>query len=87
MDPFGTRGTGSFVKMVRLLMGDAMGYFGYVGEKTDFYKNDVDLHSLFKLASESHVSFEYIPGTNIVSLEFFAHHFTPLFIFFVAQLL
>ena len=30
MDPFGTRSSGSFIKMVRLLMGDAIGYFGCV---------------------------------------------------------
>ena len=29
MSPFSGRGTGSFIKLIRLLMGDAEGYFGY----------------------------------------------------------
>ena len=29
MDPWGDRPSGSFIKLVRLVMGDALGYFGY----------------------------------------------------------
>ena len=29
MDPWGSRPRGSFIKLVRLVMGDALGYFGY----------------------------------------------------------